>query len=180
MTSAPGEPPGSRVRNTRVPRAVRRSASRPEWVDLPVPSPPSKVMNRPRISLLAACPVIAAPPHASRASRARACAPGGALEAGPEQPEHELGGGIEGALRHRAGAYALSGLQRRLEHDGIAAPDLQGADLLALLHRRRHRPAVDHTRDDLLARVTRHHQPHLLAGDERHAALRAAVDLGVG
>src|SRR6476660_8508716 len=51
MTSAPGEPPGSRVRITPKPADVRRSASSVEWVDLPVPSPPSKVMNRPRIVL---------------------------------------------------------------------------------------------------------------------------------
>src|SRR5262245_37252069 len=123
MTSAPGEPPGSRVRHPRMPRAVRRSASRAEWVDLPVPSPPSKVMNRPRIALLAACRFIADPPP--RASRARACAPSGALEAGAEQAEHEFGGGIESALRHRAGTHALGCLQRRLQHDGIAAPNFQ-------------------------------------------------------
>src|SRR5580698_10404264 len=49
MISAPGEPPGSRVSCTPMPRASSRSASIAAWVDLPVPSPPSKVMNLPYI-----------------------------------------------------------------------------------------------------------------------------------
>src|ERR1700690_1996758 len=48
MISAPGEPPGSRVTMARSLAAFRRSASVLIWVDLPDPSPPSKVMNRPR------------------------------------------------------------------------------------------------------------------------------------
>ena len=47
MISAPGEPPGSRVTMVRSLAALRRSASVLIWVDLPDPSPPSKVMNRP-------------------------------------------------------------------------------------------------------------------------------------
>ena len=47
MTSAPGEPPGSRVSTTPMPPDLRRSASNVEWVDLPVPSPPSKVWRAP-------------------------------------------------------------------------------------------------------------------------------------
>src|SRR5262249_61928049 len=50
-TWARGDPPGARVRIPPIPADVRRSASSVEWVDLPVPSPPSKVMNRPRIVL---------------------------------------------------------------------------------------------------------------------------------
>src|SRR5436190_2707359 len=49
MISAPGEPPGSRVSTTSMPSAVSRSARSLVWVDLPAPSPPSKVMKRPRI-----------------------------------------------------------------------------------------------------------------------------------
>ena len=45
--SAPGEPPGSRVRMTARPSAARRSSSRLAWTDLPAPSPPSSVTNRP-------------------------------------------------------------------------------------------------------------------------------------
>ena len=50
MISAPGEPPGSRVSTTSMPkRAQPRPPGCDAWVDLPVPSPPSKVMKRPRI-----------------------------------------------------------------------------------------------------------------------------------
>src|SRR5215204_1692180 len=44
-TSPNGVPPGSRVRMTRRPSAFSRSATACAWVDLPAPSPPSKVMN---------------------------------------------------------------------------------------------------------------------------------------
>ncbi len=47
-TSAPGEPPGSRVRTTASPSSRSRAARRRAWTDLPAPSPPSSVMNRPR------------------------------------------------------------------------------------------------------------------------------------
>ena len=49
MISAPGEPPGSRVSSVLMPNALSRAASIAACVDLPVPSPPSKVMKRPRI-----------------------------------------------------------------------------------------------------------------------------------
>src|SRR3954467_3736158 len=48
MTSAPGEPPGSRGTITRNFAASSRSASFLIWVDFPDPSPPSNVMKRPR------------------------------------------------------------------------------------------------------------------------------------
>jgi len=48
MISAPVEPPGSRVSTTLSPSALRRCASVAAWVDLPLPSPPSKVMKCPR------------------------------------------------------------------------------------------------------------------------------------
>src|SRR5262249_44415808 len=47
ISSAPREPPGSRVSSTSSPAARRAAASRRAWVDLPAPSPPSSVMNRP-------------------------------------------------------------------------------------------------------------------------------------
>src|SRR5262245_3317639 len=109
MTSAAGEPPGSRVSTTSMPTACSRAPSSAEWVDLPVPSPPSKVMNRPRISPLAGSVVIAAQRKAKKPGKkalpaaSGACAgAGGALEAGAEQADHELGGGIESASRHRS------------------------------------------------------------------------------
>ena len=54
MISAPGVPPGSRVSCTPMPNERSRAASIAAWVDLPVPSPPSKVMKRPRMSPLVA------------------------------------------------------------------------------------------------------------------------------
>src|SRR5579859_1972644 len=47
MISAPGEPPGSRVSSTPIPIDSSRRARVAAWVDLPVPSPPSNVMNFP-------------------------------------------------------------------------------------------------------------------------------------
>src|SRR4051812_40534755 len=52
ICSAPGEPPGSRVARTLMPRAPSDAANRLIWVDLPVPSPPSRVMKRPAIEAL--------------------------------------------------------------------------------------------------------------------------------
>ena len=49
MISAPGEPPGSRVSTTDTPTERSRSANVAVWVDLPLPSPPSKVMKCPRM-----------------------------------------------------------------------------------------------------------------------------------
>ena len=48
MISAPGDPPGSRVTMVRNFAASRRPARILICVDLPEPSPPSKVMKRPR------------------------------------------------------------------------------------------------------------------------------------
>ena len=47
ISSAAGEPPGSRVENTLRPARASRLARMPAWVDLPEPSPPSNVMNLP-------------------------------------------------------------------------------------------------------------------------------------
>jgi len=49
ICSAPGVPPGSRVASTARPAASRCSFSRAICVLLPAPSPPSKVMKRPRL-----------------------------------------------------------------------------------------------------------------------------------
>ncbi len=66
IRSARGEPPGSRVVTTsRGPRsgpARSQAASRVIWVDLPAPSPPSKVMKPPgRASTSAGAPVTIVP-----------------------------------------------------------------------------------------------------------------------
>src|SRR5690606_14170591 len=47
MASAPGAPPGSRVCTTSRLRPRSAAASAPASVDLPAPSPPSRVMSRP-------------------------------------------------------------------------------------------------------------------------------------
>ena len=56
--SAPGEPPGSRVRRTLRPEASRLAASRRACVDFPDPSIPSKVMKQTarHPPMAAACP----------------------------------------------------------------------------------------------------------------------------
>src|SRR3546814_12515383 len=48
--SSPGLPPGSRVSTTSSPRARSASARRFSWVDFPTPSPPSRLMKRPRFT----------------------------------------------------------------------------------------------------------------------------------
>jgi hypothetical protein len=45
--SASGVPPGSRVRVTLRPCALKASARAEIWVDFPAPSMPSKLMKRP-------------------------------------------------------------------------------------------------------------------------------------
>src|SRR5688500_9310735 len=50
IASAPGLPPGSRVSTTSRPRARNAAATAFAWVDLPTPSPPSRVTKRPGMS----------------------------------------------------------------------------------------------------------------------------------
>ena len=49
ISSAPGEPPGSRVARVSMPRASSAAQSRAVCTVLPAPSPPSSVMKRPRV-----------------------------------------------------------------------------------------------------------------------------------
>ena len=126
MISAPGEPPGSRVSWARMPNERSRAASIAAWVDLPVPSPPSNVMKRPRISPLLSRLRLC---RAIRAGAGRDLYPFGG---GAKQVDHKFRRGIEGALRDRARGDAFGRLHRHLEHLGVAAPDLQIADRLPL------------------------------------------------
>jgi hypothetical protein len=48
MRAPGGVPPGSEVRTAGTSRRPSQSNSRPAWVDLPVPSPPSKATKSPR------------------------------------------------------------------------------------------------------------------------------------
>src|ERR1700761_7758820 len=98
MTSAPGEPPGSRVTRTRSFATSRRSANFLIWVDFPDPSPPSKEMRRPRPGVrLTAASGISEP-----------------LDAGAEHADHQFAHAIDGAAHGRSGADRLRGINRRL------------------------------------------------------------------
>src|SRR5450631_2005161 len=95
--SAPGDPPGSRVRTTSMPKLSSRRASVAAWVDFPAPSPPSKVMKRPAKVL---------PSLFCRPSDLYLLCPHS------EQPDDELGGGVERALPEVAALDALGGIER--------------------------------------------------------------------
>src|SRR3981189_3590661 len=126
MISAPGDPRGSRVTTTAMACERRRRANSSAWVDFPAPSPPSKVMKRPRIS---PCLV--------------ACAPLYPFAAGTEQPNDELARRVEGAARQAGRVHAFGGLGRNLEHHVVAAPYPQGRDRLPLLSPRAPRGALE-------------------------------------
>ena len=162
-----------------MPNERSRAARIDAWVDFPVPSPPSKVMKRPRISP----PLLASPsgffqPHPVRA-RAQA-AIYIRLAAERNRLITSSDAASMRALRDRACRDAFGGLQRHLQHFGIAAPDLQIADRLSLPHRRPDRSGIDHLGDDLVADAARHHQLDRALGGDRDAALRAAINLGLG
>src|SRR5262245_34780035 len=140
MASAPGEPPGSRVSTTPSPKARRRSASIAAWVDLPVPSPPSNVMKRPRVTI--------GPSMALR--MAFGAARSQALGAGAEQSHHQFARRVERALRDGAPGDALRRLERHLQGDVVAAPDLEPPDRRPFLHGRPHRSVVDDAPRELL------------------------------
>src|SRR5262245_25725325 len=107
MTSAPGEPPGSRVTMVRSLAASSRSASLRIWVDFPEPSPPSKVINRPR--------------KFGRLTAASAMSE--LLDPGAEHADDEFLGAIECAPDRRSGTNRLRRKHRRLHGDIAAAPD---------------------------------------------------------
>src|SRR5665213_3984867 len=156
MISAPGDPPGSRVRMQRSFAALRRSASVLIWVDLPDPSPPSKVMNRPRPdALLAAASAISE-----------------LLGAEAEHADDEFARAIDRAPHGGSLADGLSRIDRRFHGDIGAAPNPDDADPLAGLDGSADRPIIDDARDQFVVAVFRHH--HL----DRHRARkleRAAV-----
>src|SRR5260221_2986131 len=109
MISAPGAPPGSRVNSVPIPNDLIRDASNAACVDLPVPSPPSKVMKRPRIfrsknSDRAATSAIRLYPFGGRT----------------KQLDHKFRGGVEGALRDRSDFHGLARQHRHLQHLGVA------------------------------------------------------------
>ena len=173
MISAPGEPPGSRVSWTPMPNDLQ-------------PRRQHRRMGR-LAGALAALECDEASAHLSAAAARRSgfyrSPP---LRTGGRQATYirlaaernrlitSSDSGIEGALRDRARGHAFGRLHRHFEHLGVAAPDLQLADRLALAHRRPDRPGVDHLGDDLVADAARHHQLDRALGGDRDAALRAA------
>src|SRR5664280_1743657 len=141
IISAPGDPPGSRVTTARSLAAFRRSASVLIWVDLPDPSPPSKVMNRPRPgTLLTAASAISE-----------------FLGAQAKRSDDELADAIDRPPHRRSHTDGIARIDRRLHGDVGAAPDPDHADLLAGLDRRTYRPVIDHARDQFIAAVLLHH-----------------------
>src|SRR5260370_41691156 len=119
MISAPGDPPGSRVTTVRTLAAFSRSASVLICVDLPDPSPPSKVMNRPRPGArLTACSAISE-----------------LLGAEAKHADHELARPVDGAPHRRPLAHRFRRIHRRFGGDVATAPDPDHADLLAGLDR---------------------------------------------
>src|ERR1700690_2122181 len=124
MISAPGDPPGSRVTTARNLAAFRRSASVLIWVDLPDPSPPSKVINRPRPGvLLTAVSAISE-----------------FLGAQAKHSDHEFAHPVDRPPHRRSHRHRIGREDRRLHGNVGAAPDPDDADLLAGCDRRPNRP----------------------------------------
>src|SRR5665647_1790815 len=127
MISAPGDPPGSRVTTVRSLAAFRRSASVLICVDLPDPSPPSNVMNRPRPgAFLTAVSAISE-----------------LLDAEAKHSDDEFARTIDCPLHRRSHADGVRRVDRRHLGDIGAAPDLDDADLLPSLDRRADRPVIN-------------------------------------
>src|SRR5712671_455570 len=109
MIAAPGDPPGSRVTMERNLAASRRSASVLICVDLPDPSPPSKVMNRPR------------PPGRLTDALAVSLAMSKLLGAGAKHSDHEFAGAIDRPPYRRSPGNRFRRVNRRL-HGDVGAP----------------------------------------------------------
>src|SRR6202035_5051099 len=141
MISAPAEPPGSRVTMVRSLAAFRRSARGLSWVDLPDPSPPSKVMKRPRPGgLLIAASAISE-----------------LLGAEAKHSDHEFTRAVDCPPHRRSLAHWIGRVNRRLHGDVGPAPHPDDADLLAGFDGGANRAAVDHARDQLVVAVLLHH-----------------------
>src|SRR5215831_3262312 len=158
MISAPGEPPGSRVMIARSFAASRRSAKHLMCVDFPDPSPPSNVMKRPRPGIrLITCSAMSE-----------------LIDAGAEHSDHKLARAIDGAAHGGPGTYRLRGVNRCLDHDIRAAPNLHHPDSLPGLDRRMHRAAIDHAGDQFLVGVLLHHHLDRFRADQLDRAAFAA------
>src|ERR1700720_3384501 len=163
MISAPGDPPGSRVTMECNFAASRRSASALICVDLPDPSPPSKVMNRPRpgVRLTAASAIL---------ELLGACA---------KHSDDELARPIDCPPHRRSLADRFRRIDRSLHGHLGAAPYPDEADLLTGLDRRTHRPIIDHARDQFIGAVFLHHHLDRFGARKLHRAALAAKHFGV-
>src|SRR5439155_26656331 len=101
------------------------------------------------------------------------------VDAGPEYVDHKLAHRIERALVQAAAADILAGLQWSLEHDTVAAGDLERTDGLTLLDRRAHRTGIDDLGTELLRQCARDQQANGRRAHQRDAALCAAIKLGL-
>src|SRR5580704_17773309 len=163
MISAPGDPPGSRVTMARTFAASRRSASVLIWVDFPLPSPPSKVMNRPRpTSLLTATSAMSE-----------------LLDAGAKHSDHEFTHAVDRPPHRRSLTHGLGGIDRRLHGKVGAAPNLDKADLLTGLDRRADRPVIDDACDQFVVAVFLHHHLDRIGTGELDRTAVAAKYPGV-
>src|ERR1700722_10065423 len=163
MISAPGDPPGSRVTMVRSLAAFRRSASVLIWVDLPEPSPPSKVIKRPRPGgLLIAASAISE-----------------LLGAEAKHSDHEFARAVDRAPHRRALADRIRRVDRRLHGDVSAAPHPDDADLLAGFDGGANRTAVDHARDQFVVAVLLYHHLDRLGARKPDRAAVAAEHLGI-
>src|SRR6516164_3332733 len=100
------------------------------------------------------------------------------VHAGLEQPDHQLGGAVHGALGHGAFADVLGGSEWRFKREILAAKDPELADRLPLGDRRRYRPSIDDAGQQTVVGIARHHQRDEAGGDEMHVARIAAEHLG--
>src|ERR1700675_1223332 len=141
MISAPGDPPGSRVTTVRSLAAFSRSASVLICVDLPDPSPPSKVMNRPR--------------PGARLTAVSAISE--LLDAEAKHSDDEFTRTVDRPPHRRSHADRFRRINRRLHGDVGAAPNPDHADLLTGLDWRADRPIIDHARDQLVGAVLLNH-----------------------
>src|SRR5947209_3538102 len=101
------------------------------------------------------------------------------IDPGAEHVDDKFAYGVERALMQLAALDVLAGLERHLEHDIVAARNLERSDRLALLDRRAHRTGIKHLGTELVAGGARHQKLDRPRRDQRNPALGAAIELGL-
>src|SRR5688572_7079729 len=158
IASAPGLPPGSRVSTTARPRARSASARARDWVDLPTPSPPSRVTKR---------PVIRGGFASEAASRFRPASSRHAeqaLQPGPDPAE-------EAGLADRFLGDQGGDLGRH-----VAGGNDEVGDMLALGDRCLDRALIDDARPDILAEAGGNGDRDRPRRDQADAVVAAELD----